>query len=200
MFMKFTVFLSSLLLVASAGAALPPQFSECLSQNSGTNMSASDVAEIAKVSRITYCQNQVSIVGKADLQAMLANPNVNIGISVSKTSYSYQDLLDMAATGTYVLYVDGSRLSRDNLVALLNAGVQIVVLSGSAGLSKLDLLAMAAAKSFILNVNSAVSKTDLQDYVRAGMQIVIRTSQAGLSRQDILDVAQLNTEKVSIFP
>lgn len=198
--MRSFILVSAFLFSVSVSAALPPQFSECLSQNSGTNMSATDVAEIAKVSRITYCQNQVSIVGKTDLQAMLANPNVNVGISVSKTSYSNQDLLDMAATGTYVLYVDGSRLSRDNLVALLNAGVQVVVLSGSSGLSKLDLLAMAAAKSFILNVNSSVSKADLQDYVRAGMQVVIRTSQAGLSRQDILDVAQLNTEKVSIFP
>lgn len=198
--MRFFIFVSTILFSVSVWAALPPQFSECLSQNSGTNMSATDVTEIAKVSRITYCQNQVSIIGKADLQAMLANPNVNVGISVSKTSYSNQDLLDMAGTGTYVLYVDGSRLSRDNLIGLLNAGVQVVVMSGSSGLSKLDLLAMAATKTFILNVNSAVSKTDLQDYVRVGMQIVIRTSQAGLSRQDILDVAQLNTEKVSIFP
>ena len=152
--MKTFLFLLCLSLSLQTYAALPPQFSECLSQNSAANMTAADVAEIAKVSRITYCQNQVSIIGKTDLQTMLANPNVNVGVSVSKTSYSSQDLLEMAGTGTYVLYVDGGRLSRDNLVSLLNAGVQVV----------------------------------------------IRTSQAGLSRQDILDVAQLNTEKVSIFP
>lgn len=181
-------------------AALPPQFSECLQQNSGSNMSATDVAEIAKVSRITYCQNQVSIIGKSDLLTMLANPNVNLGVSLSRTSYSSQDLLDMAAAGTYVLYVDSARLSRDNLVSLLNAGVQLVVMTATSGLSKSDLTTLAATKSFILNVNSVVLKSDLQDYVRAGVQVVIRTAQAGLSRQDILEVAQLNSEKVSIFP
>ncbi|MFV8256580.1 hypothetical protein ACNQKP_02170 [Bdellovibrio bacteriovorus] len=198
--MKVLSFVLVLLVSSAVWAALPPQFSECLQQNSGSNMTAADVTEIAKVSRITYCQNQVSLIGKAELLSMLSNPNVNIGLSVSKTSYTSQDFIDMAAAGTYVLYVDSSRLSRDNLVALLNAGVQLVVMSGSSGLSRGDLLILAAAKPFIYNVNSVVLKTDLQDYVRAGVQVVIRTAQAGLSRQDILDVAQLNSERVSIFP
>lgn len=198
--MKILSFVLVLFVSFSVWAALPPQFSECLQQNSGSYMTAADVTEIAKVSRITYCQNQVSLIGKTDLLSMLSNPNVNMGLSVSKTSYTNQDFIDMAAAGTYVLYVDSSRLSRDNLVALLNANVQLVVMSGSSGLSRADLLILAAVKPFIYNVNSVVLKADLQDYVRAGVQVVIRTAQAGLSRQDILDVAQLNSERVSIFP
>lgn len=198
--MKVLVFALVLLSSTSLWAALPPQFSECLQQNSGSNMTAADVNEIAKVSRITYCQNQVGLIGKSELVSMLANPNVNMGLSLSKTSYSNQDFIDMAAAGTFVLYVDSSRISRDNLVGLLNAGVQLVVMSGSSGLSRADLLILAAAKPFIYNVNSVILKSDLQDYVRAGVQVVIRTAQAGLSRQDILEVAQLNSERVSIFP
>lgn len=198
--MRSLVFTLAFFVSSLGWAALPPQFSECLQLNSGSNMTAADVAEIAKVSRITYCQNQISLVGKSDLVSMLSNPNVNLGISVSRTSHTSQDLLDMAAVGSYVLYVDSSRLSRDNLVSLLNAGVKLVVMSGSSGLSRADLLILAQAKPFIYNVNSVVLKSDLQDYVRTGVEIVIRSSQAGLSRQDILEVAQLNSEKVSIFP
>ncbi|KYG67059.1 hypothetical protein AZI86_08580 [Bdellovibrio bacteriovorus] len=183
-----------------AQAALPPQFSECLSDLSSTNMSAADVKEIAKVSRVTYCQNQVSLVGKVETQDLLTNPNIQIGISVAKTAYSYTDFLDMARSGKYVLYVDGSRISRDNLISLSQAGVQLVVLASSSGLSKADLLQMASAKSFILNVNATTTQADLRDYLTAGIQLVIRTSQVGLSGAAIGEVAALNSALVTIMP
>lgn len=181
-------------------AALPPQFSECFYQNSGTAMTPADITEIARVSRVTYCQNQVGFITKADAMSLLRTPNVQVGISLSKTTYSFADLIDMAAAGTYVLYVDGPRLSRDNLIALAAAGVQLVVVSSAAGLSKADLLAIGAQKSFIYNVNSAVLRIDLIDYLRAGIQIVIRSSQSALSRADILEVAAVNSEMVTVMP
>lgn len=181
-------------------AALPPQFSECLNTNSGTAMSVADLKEISKLSRVTYCQNQVGLVGKPETMDLLSSPNVQVGISLSKTSYSQADLLDLAGSGSYVLYVDGPRLTRDNLIALAQANVQLVVMTANSGLSKADLLALAAAKSFVLNVNSAVTATDLSDYVNAKVQVVIRTSQSGLSRADIMNVAQANSELVTVMP
>lgn len=185
--------------LASFGA-LPPQFSECFYQNSGTAMSPADITEIARISRVTYCQNQVGLITKADAISMLKTPNVQVGVSLSKTTYSFADLMDMAAAGTYVLYVDGPRLSRDNLIALAGAGVQLVIVSSVSGMSKPDLLAIAAQKSFIYNVNSAVARTDLIDYLKAGIQIVIRSSQSALTRADILEVAAVNSELVTIMP
>lgn len=187
-------------LSVSSKAALPPHFTDCLKENSSTNLSVADLKEIAKVSPVTYCQNQVSVVGKLEIQDLLTSPNVQLGISVGKTAYSYTDFMDMARTRPYVLYVDSARLSRDNLVALSQAGVQLVIVSASAGFSKMDLMQLAAAKTFILNVNSPMSRTDLRDFVNAGVQLVIRTGQAGLSRADILEVAALNTALVSIVP
>lgn len=184
----------------TAKAALPPQFSECLNDNTSTNMSVADLKEIARVSRVTYCQNQIGLIGKVETQDLLTSPNIQVGISVGKTSYSYTDFLDMARTRSFVLYVDSMRITRDNLISLSQAGVQLVVVSASAGLSKADLMQIAAAKPFILNVNSTVSRVDLRDYVAAGVQVVIRTGQAGLSRADIMEVAALNTALVTILP
>jgi hypothetical protein len=195
-----TLSIISLFLGSLAQAALPPQFSECLGDQSSINMSIADLKEIAKVSRITYCQNQVSLVGKVETQDLLSNPNVQVGISVAKTSYSYTDFLDMARSGKYVLYVDGQRISRDNLISLSQAGVQLVVLANSSGLSKADLLQMATAKSFILNVNATTTQADLRDYLTAGIQLVIRTSQVGLSGAAIGEVAALNSALVTIMP
>lgn len=195
-----TISILSLCLGSWAQAALPPQFSECLSDLSSTNMSVADVKEIAKVSRVTYCQNQISLVGKVETQDLLTNPNVQVGISIAKTGYSYTDFLDMARSGKYVLYVDGPRITRDNLISLSQAGVQLVVLANSSGLSKADLLQMATAKSFILNVNAVTTQSDLRDYLTAGIQLVIRTSQVGLSGAAISEVAALNSALVTIMP
>lgn len=199
--MKFISILCLFLLyVAESLAALPPQFSECLNDVSSSSMSVADIKEIAKVSRVTYCQNQVTLVGKLETQDLLTNPNVQLGISVAKTSYSYTDFLDMARSGKYVLYVDGPRISRDNLISLSQAGVQLVVLSSSSGFSKADLLQIATAKPFILNVNSYATQTDLRDYLTAGIQLVIRTSQVGLSGAAISEVAALNSGLVTVLP
>lgn len=199
--MKFLVVLfSSLLLNATALAALPPQYSECLRENSGTNMSVADLKDIARISKVTYCQNQVGLVGKPETMELLRSPNIQVGISLGKTTYTVTDLVDLARAGTFVLYVDSSRLTRENLISIANAGAQLVVLSNSAGLTRADLMLLAAAKPFVLNVNSLLSKTDLRDYAAAGIQVVIRSSQSGLSKADILDVALGNSEMVTIMP
>lgn len=194
------LFLSVFMVSIGSYGALPPQFSECLRENSSTNMSTEDITEIAKVSRVTYCQNQVGPVSKADIISLLHSPNVQMGISLMRTAYSLTDLKDLAGAGSYVLYVDSSKLSRDNLISLAQAGVQLVVMSGASGLYRADLLALAAAKPFVFNVNSNVLRSDLKDYVKAGVQVVIRSSQSGLSRADILDVALVNSEMVTIMP
>ncbi len=75
-----------------------------------------------------------------------------------------------------------------------------MVMTSNSGLSKADLLAIAAAKTFILNVNSSASAVDLRDYVAAKVQVVIRTSQSGLSRASIMDIAQANSEMVTVMP
>ncbi|MGZ3771733.1 MAG: hypothetical protein ACXVCP_19325 [Bdellovibrio sp.] len=198
--MKKLILIFIFCLSSQSHGALPPQFSTCFYENSGSNMSATDITEIAKVSKVTYCQNQVGIINKADTINLLKNPNIQVGISLTKTAYLFSDLMDLAGSGSYLLYVDNNRLSRDNLISLAQAGVQLVIMTSSSGLSRADLMAIAAAKPFILNVDSIVSRDDLRDYVTAGVQIVIRTSQSGLSRADILDVASVNSEKVSIMP
>jgi len=197
--MRFLIFILSSLPILTL-AALPPQFSECLRENSGTVMTVDDLKEISKVSRVTYCQNQVGPLGKADIMDLLSSSNIQVGISLSKTTYSVTDLLDLASSGSYVLYVDSSRLTRDNLIALANANVQLVVMTATANLSKADLLAIAAAKPFILNVNSPLSQVDLVDYVTAKIQVVIRSAQSGLSRADVLAVAGVNSELVTVMP
>ncbi|KYG69295.1 hypothetical protein AZI87_08845 [Bdellovibrio bacteriovorus] len=184
----------------SSWAALPPQFSECLRENSATNMSVADLREIARVSAVTYCQNSVGLVGKAETMQLLQSPNINVGISVSKTTYSATDFVDLARAGSFVLYVDSARLTVPNIISIAQAGAQVVVMTASAGISKTDLLTMAAAKPFVLNVNSATSATDLRDYVAAGIQVVIRSSQSALSRADIMTVAAANSALVTVMP
>ncbi|KHD88978.1 MAG: hypothetical protein OM95_05805 [Bdellovibrio sp. ArHS] len=198
--MKTLIFSLFLFVPGLSKAALPSQFSECLRENSATNMSVQDLREIARVSQVTYCQNQVGLVGKAEIIQLLQSPNINIGISVSKTTYSATDFVDLARAGSFVLYVDGARLTVPNLIAIAQAGAQLVVMTASAGISKTDLLTLAAAKPFILNVNSPTSALDLRDYVAAGMQIVIRSAQAGLSRVDIMSVATANSALVTVMP
>ncbi|MGZ3772921.1 MAG: hypothetical protein ACXVCY_05365 [Pseudobdellovibrionaceae bacterium] len=180
--------------------ALPSHFSECLSENTGTNMTIADILEIAKISKVTYCQNQMGLANKEDTMTLLRNPNIQVGISLSRTAYLVADLLDLATAGSYLLYVDSTKLARDDLISLAQAGVQLVIMTVSSGLARDDLLAIARVKSFILNVNSAVLASDLQDYIRAGVQIVIRSSQSGLSRADIIDVALVNSEMVTVMP
>lgn len=199
--------MSKLLLVSlffiftrNAQAALPPQFSECLNSSSASTLSVSDLKALAEVAKLTFCQNQVGLVGKTDLQNLLASPNIQVGVSLAKTSYSITDLLDFAAAGSFVLYVDSSRLTRANLSALAEAGVQLVLMGTSSGLSKSDIISLAAQKPLILNVNTFMSRADLLDYINAGIDVVVRTSQAGLNLADITALAQLNSGKVTILP
>lgn len=184
----------------NAQAALPPQFSECLNSSSASNLSVADMKALAEVAKLTFCQNQVGPLGKVDLQNLLASPNIQVGVSLAKTSYSITDFLDLATAGSYVLYVDSSRLSSANLLALAQAGVQLVLMGTSSGLSKADIISLAAAKPLILNVNTFMSRADLLDYLNAGIDIVVRTSQAGLNLEDITALAQLNSGKVTILP
>ncbi len=123
--MKILLFISIFLISSFKPGCFASAFSECLRENSGTAMSIADLKEISKVSRVTYCQNQVGLVGKLETMDLLSSPNVQVGVSVSKTSYSQADLLDMAGAGSYVLYVDSSRLGRDALIALANAGFNL---------------------------------------------------------------------------
>ncbi|XGC81229.1 hypothetical protein ACES2L_01880 [Bdellovibrio bacteriovorus] len=199
--MKFFILLFlSYVLNATALAALPPQYSECLRENSGTNMSVADLKDIARISKVTYCQNQVGLVGKPETLELLRSPNIQVGISLGRTTYSVTDFVDLARAGTFVLYVDSPRLTRENLISIARAGAELVVMSASAGLTRADYMAMAAAKPFVLNVNSTLLRTDLRDFAAAGIQVVIRSSQSGLSRADILEVALGNSERVTIMP
>lgn len=189
-----------LIYVGSAQAALPPQFSECLNSSSASTLSVADMKALAEVTKLTFCQNQVGPLGKTDLENLLASPNIQVGVSLAKTSYSITDLLDLASVGNYVLYVDSSRLSSANLTSLAQAGVQLVFMGTASGLSKSDIISLAAVKPLILNVNTFMSRADLLDYIGAGVDIVVRTSQAGLNLEDITALAQLNSGKVTILP
>lgn len=183
-----------------AQASLPPQFSECLRENSSSAFSAAAIAEMAKTSQVTYCKTQTDIITTLDLANIIKNPNVNAGISVVNTIYSVQELTSLARAGKYMLYVDGTRISVLDLVNLSREGVQLAVISGSAGLTRPDLLRLAQERPFILNVNSNLLKSDLQDYAKAGVQLVIRSSQSGLSSQDITDIVKASADRVTIMP
>ncbi|MGE5086185.1 MAG: hypothetical protein ACM3MG_07760 [Bacillota bacterium] len=180
-------------------AALPPQFSDCLSADSA-QMSIYDLKAIAAVAKVNYCQNQSGLTNKAETLALLKSDNVNLGISVSRTTYSREDLMDLAKANSYVLYVDSNRIGKDYLMELAKAGVQIVVMSATAYLSKADLLELAKAHAFIYNVNSPVIKEDVKDLVNAGVTVVLRSGQYGLSKEDVVEVAKLNPSLVSIAP
>lgn len=200
MLQKIIIFTFLCIGVWSAEAALPPQFSECLSSSSASTLSVADMKSLAEVAKLTFCQNQVGPLGKTDLQNLLASPNIQVGVSLAKTSYSITDLLDLAAAGSYVLYVDSSRLTAANLTALAQAGVQLVLMGTASGLLKSDIIALAAVRPLILNVNTFMSRADLLDYIGAGIDVVVRTSQAGLNVEDITALAQLNSGRVTILP
>lgn len=196
----FAVFSLFSFAVSSAFAALPPQYSECLNNESGTKLSIYDLREISKVSSLTLCQNQISLLNKYDTADLIKGGNVRAGISLSKSTYLKEDLLDIAKAGPYVLYVDSPKLDKSALIELLRAGVQIVVLSASSGLAKPDLMELARVKPFILNVDSSMLKEDLRDIVNAGTQVVIRSNQSNLLKEDIIFVVKAKPDLVTIMP
>jgi len=196
---KFILTIATLMLPQFLHAALPPQYSECQRTDASTSMSYNDMKEISRVSRVTYCQTQVGLISKSDTLDLLKG-KVDLAISLGKTNYSKEDLIDLAKSGSYLLYVDSSKLSRQDLIDLANAGVQLAVMFGSAGLAREDLLAIAAAKPYILSVNAAANRDDLIALVKANVQLVIRTSNASLTREDLVAVARANAGLVTIMP
>ncbi|MNL39039.1 hypothetical protein D3C87_1612930 [compost metagenome] len=71
---------------------------------------------------------------------------------------------------------------------------------GNANLSREDLLLIAAAKPYILSVNSAALRDDLIALAKANVQLVIRTSNANLSGDDLVAIAKANAGNVTIMP
>ncbi|MNJ93302.1 hypothetical protein D3C87_109810 [compost metagenome] len=198
--MNFSLSLMIVTLASSVGfAALPPQFSECLRSDALPSISYNDLKELAKVAKVTYCQNQVNLIGRNEAKDLLRS-NVDLGVSLARSNYSYEDLLDMARAGSYVLYVDTAKLSRAELINLAREGVQLVIMSISSTLSQVDLVAIANEKSFIYNVTSMVPRADLQQLVSLNVQVVIRSAQSNLSKEDIVAVAQTNSSLVTVFP
>ena len=163
-------------------------------------MSVYDLKAIAAVAKINYCQNQSGLTNKADTLALLKTDNVNLGVSVAKTTYSREDLMDMAKAGSYVLYVDSNRIAKEYLIDLAKTGVKLVVMSSTAYYSKSDLLEIAKTYTFIYNVNSPVLKEDMKELVKAGVTVVLRAGQYGLSKEDVVEVAKLNPSLVTIAP
>jgi hypothetical protein len=195
-----TLFLFVSFCFSSAFAALPPQFYECMGSQGGTKMSVTDLREISKVSPLTICQNQLSLLNKYDTGDLIKNGKVSAGISVAKSSYLKEDLLDIAKSGSYVLYVDSAKLEKMALIELMRAGVQVVVMTAASGLSVPDMMEMARAKPFIVNVDSIMLKEDLRNLVSLGTQVVIRSNQANLTKDDIIYVAKVNSDLVTILP
>jgi hypothetical protein len=181
-------------------AALPPQFSTCLySQNSA--FTAADVQKIGQVSKITYCQNQIGLTNKNDIAELLKNKNIQVGITLSRTTYSSAELLDLAKTGSYMLYVDTPNLGKTNLLELQKAGVQLVIFSSTATeLQVNDLLELAKIRPFIFNVDSVAKKDDLKSLMQAGVQVVLRSGLSWLSNSDIGELAKVNPELISVIP
>lgn len=184
---------------SGATAALPAQFSECLKMDTAPNTSFTDLKDMAKVAKMTYCQNQVSLIGLLEVKELLKS-NVDVAISLAKTNYSLRDLLEMAQAGSYVLYIDSNKLSRLDLISLAKEGVQLVVMAASSGMAQADLVALANAKSFIYNVDAMIARSNLQDLVGLNVQIVIRTSNANISKPDIVAIAQVNNSLVTVLP
>ncbi|MEN0060473.1 MAG: hypothetical protein AAGB31_16655 [Bdellovibrio sp.] len=184
----------------SGHAALPPQFSECLTGDSAA-LSSYDVHDIAKVAKVTYCQNQMGITNKTETLTMLKNKNIQIGISIAKTSYSREDLLELARAGSYALYVDSNRIAKEYLPEIAKAGAQLIIISSTSGLAATDLRTLVQqGKPFVYNVNSNATKEDLKSLVSLGVEVVIRSSQVGLSKEDIMEIARVNTDSVTILP
>ncbi|QDK44002.1 hypothetical protein DOM22_01905 [Bdellovibrio sp. ZAP7] len=191
---------SSLILFSSVSlAALPPQFADCLSTEV-SSASIYDVKEIAKVAKVNYCQNQMGLTNKFDTIDLLKTGNANVGISVAKTTYTREDLSDMSKSGSFVLYVDSNRIAKEYLNTLASQGVQLVVMSATAGLSQADLLTLARVRPFVYNVNSAVIKEDVMALVQAGVTVVFRSNTSGLSREQIVEIAKVNPSLVTLSP
>ncbi len=192
--------ISALILLSSVSmAALPPQFADCLSTEA-SSASIYDVKEIAKVAKVNYCQNQVGLTNKFDTIDLLKTGNANVGISVAKTTYTREDLEQMAKAGSFVLYVDSNRIAKEYLGSLATSGVQMVVMSATASMSQADLLALAKIRPFVYNVNSAVIKEDIVALVQAGVTVVFRSNTSGLSREQIVEIAKVNPSLVTLSP
>lgn len=198
--MKLFSLIFSVFFSLSVQAALPPPFSDCLVETTGATMTVYDLKELAKLSKVTVCQGGKSLIGKYETIDLLKTANVNLGISLAKTDYTKDDLLDLAKSGKYLLYVDGNRLLKENLIELSKAGVQLAIMSETSGLSKADLLAIAKEKPFVYNVNSNILKETLIELVNEGVQLVIRTNQSTLSKYDILAVVKVDANLVTVLP
>ncbi|MBO9665828.1 MAG: hypothetical protein J7501_03340 [Bdellovibrio sp.] len=197
--MKSLLFISLIFASSVSKAALPPQFSECMKVDSSA-MSIYDVKDIAKVAKVNYCQNQMGMTNKYDTIDLLKSRNVQVAISIGKTTYTREDLLEMAKAGPYLLYVDSNRIAKEYLAELSAAGVQLAVMSGSAGLAQADLMTLAKVKPYVYNVNSAVNKEDLKALVGAGVNVVIRSNQSGLAKEDLVEVAKVNPDLLTFSP
>lgn len=180
-------------------AAIPTNYSDCLRLDSSSSLSFRDLKDLAAVSRVTFCQNQVGVINKNEVKELLKS-NVELAVSLARTNYVKEDLLDLAKTGSFLLYVDSGRLAKEALIDLANAGVQLVVMSSTSNLSREDLLALARAKPFILNLNSVARKEDLRALLELKVQVAIRSSQSSLSKDDIVEIARGNSDLVTIFP
>lgn len=180
-------------------AALPPHFSECMRETNSL-VSIRALKEISQVSAVTYCQNQISTVSKYEIIELLKSPKVNVAISLARTNYLREDLLQMAKSGPFLLYVDSSKISKEYLPGLMLAGIDLVIMSNAAGLAQVDLLSLARTKSFVYNVNSRAVASDLSALVAAGVHVVIRNSDSGLTAADTIKVAQVNNSLVTILP
>ncbi|GEM_PF-1487982 len=184
---------------SSSLAALPPHFSECM-REAGSLVSIRALKEISQVSTVTYCQNQISTVSKYEVIDLLKSPKVQLAISLARTNYIREDLMEMAKSGPFLLYVDSPKISKEYLPALMRAGVDLVIMSNTAGLAQVDLLALARTKSYVYNVNSSVIASDLAALVAAGVHVVIRNNFSGLSAADVVRVASVNNSLVTVFP
>lgn len=180
-------------------AALPPHFSECMRETNSL-VSIRALKEISEVSTVTFCQNQISTVSKYEVIDLLKGSKVNLAISLARTNYLREDLLEMARSGPFLLYVDSPKISKEYLPALMRAGIDLVIMSNTAGLAQVDLLALARTKSFVYNVNSGVIASDLSALVAAGVHVVIRNNDSRLTAADIVKVAQVNNALVTVLP
>lgn len=202
--MKIRMIKSSFMALALTGlssvgvAALPPQFSECLNATTMTMLSFADLRDMAKAAKMTYCQNQATAIGATEVKELLM-ANADVGISLAKTSYSISDFLAMAQGGSYVLFVDSSKLNRMELTSLMQAGVQLVIMAASSGLSQADLMTMAGVKPFIYNVDAMTSRGFIQDLVNLKVHVVIRTGST-ISKADAVAIAQTNSTLVTFLP
>lgn len=192
--MTFLFFLASPVL-----AALPPQFSECQRLDNNTSLPPADLIALSQAHSITYCQNQISLVGKAEIIQLL-QAKARVGISMARTNFTLTDFVEMAAAGSYVLFVDSPKLAVTDLQTLNTSGVQLVIQSGPSALSKADLVLLASQRPFVWEVNSTVVPTDITDLLNMGVQVVLRATSAGLSPATVSQIARANPTMIEIYP